>query len=118
MPIKKKDIRLLYLGDTGFYDLLDILGPEKTKLFLWIWGGTTIKVPNMRDIQNCDRDYEIYKHMSERIKQNIPAINAACECANKFKCQVEYCLKTYRNLKKFADHISSHRDEIEKILKG
>ena len=96
--------------------MLDILGAEKTKLFIKIWGGTTLKVSMMKDLQNCDSDYEIYCYMFQNIQKGVPLQRAAAECAHKFKRRADYCINTYRNLQKFSEQISLRKEQIKKIL--
>lgn len=119
MSLNKSKIKFLYLGDTSFFDMLDIFGAEKTKLFIKIWGGTTLKVPTLQDIENCDIDYSIYSFISEQIENNFVSLEeAALECSRKYKRRPEYCINTYRNLQKFSEQIDVHEEQLEKIFKN
>ena len=114
MQLETSDILYMYLADSSFVDLIEILTPEQLKQFILIFGGTTISIPSIADIKNCNHDYRIYNfvetQMQKRGKKSLRDIYI--EASTVFHCSETMIYKIYNNIKDYYKRISEQKIKI------
>jgi hypothetical protein len=116
LNIDKSDILYLYLCDTTFLDLMEILDTEQLKKFILIFGGTSINIPSIADIKNCGRDFRIYSYIEKHKQENKSMTDIYNEAAKIFFCSQTNIKIIYGNLKKYSDRLEEQRKKLEQIL--
>jgi hypothetical protein len=122
MPeLNQSDIMYLFLTDSMFLDMLEVFEPEQLKLFIKVFGGTTIEVPTMDDIKNCSRDFKIYDFIDtyikthNEVKQENVIIDAISNCAVKYQMSDLQVKNIYANLLNYEVRLRRQKDKIERI---
>lgn len=116
MELEKSDILYLYLCDTTFLDLMELLTAEQLKKFILIFGGTTITVPSIADIKNCGRDFRIYNYVKSNITKGGNTLQQIClEASKLFHCSSSHIMIIYNNIKKYSDRLKETEEKFNRL---
>ncbi len=63
----------LQYGHPVFAELIDFIGYEKALEFIEIFGGTSINIPNIEELQKITAEYEIYRQCQIGTKTTVLA---------------------------------------------
>lgn len=63
----------MHYGHPVFAELIDFLGQETAQEFIEIFGGTTISIPSIEDLQKITREYEIFRQCQAGTKTTVLA---------------------------------------------
>ncbi len=115
MQLETSDILYMYLADSSFVDLIEILSPEQLKQFILIFGGTTIAIPSIADIKNCNRDYRIYNYVEiQRTKRGAKSLKDIYNEASKvFHCSETIIYKIYNNIRDYYKRLEEQKAKID-----